>query len=192
MLPQMVLALLALAELSAVGEQQCLSGDRQPNVCFSTTPTLAATPLSTNASLADACCSACLQVPQCCCWTYDARNNDSHGPEAGDLCELKHLLVNGSTAPSCVSGTLPIAPPLVLPPPRGAPACSSSLSPPAVTTSITITDGTWESTWESTDGTWAVSYYLSACLCSDLRDALCPAAACHCLSDTDCMLTADR
>jgi hypothetical protein len=120
MLPQMVLALLALAELSAVGEQQCLSGDRQPNVCFSTAPTLAATPLSTNASLADACCSACLQVPQCCCWTYDARNNDSHGPEAGDLCELKHLLVNGSTAPSCVSGTLPIAPPLVLPPPRGA------------------------------------------------------------------------
>jgi iduronate 2-sulfatase len=130
MLPQMALVLLTLAELSAVGEQSqsCLSGDRQPNVCFSTTPTLAATQLSANASSADACCSACLQAPQCYCWTYDTRNEDSHDPEAADRCELKHLLVDGSTSsPTCVSGNvkspLPIAPPPVppaLPPPRGA------------------------------------------------------------------------
>ena len=57
---------------------QCLSRDRQPSVCFSTTATLAATPLSTNASTPDECCSACLPEQQCYCWTYSTAD-----PEAG-------------------------------------------------------------------------------------------------------------
>ena len=101
----------------------CLSGDRQFNVCFSTTPTVAATALAANATSPDSCCSACLQSPQCYCWTYDSR----HDSETGG-CELKHILQSGSTtSPHCVSGNvmspLPITPPLVpppLPPPAGA------------------------------------------------------------------------
>lgn len=106
----------------AGGEQQtCLSGDRQLNVCFSTTQTIAATELSMNAASPDACCSACLQAPQCYCWTY----NSSHDSES-DGCELKHILQSGSrTSPQCISGnvksplpiTLPLVPPPVPPPP---------------------------------------------------------------------------
>ena len=107
----------------AAPRAQCLSGDRQPNVCFSTTPTLAPTAHSMVASTPDECCSACLEVPKCYSWTFT-----SSDPEASQRCELKHILQSGSsTSAACVSGNvkspLPVAPPPVpppLPPPSGA------------------------------------------------------------------------
>lgn len=115
----------------------CLSGDRQLNVCFSTTPTISATALSASATSADACCSACLQTPQCCCWTY----SNSHDWEAGG-CELKHTLQNGSTtSPHCVSGNvkspLPIEPPLVPPPVPPPATVSAAAFPPRLKTEAT-------------------------------------------------------
>ena len=113
----------AAAAAAGAGGWQCLSGDRQPSVCFSTTATLAGTPLSGNATTPDECCAACLLVQQCYSWTF------STAEEAGqDRCQLKHILQNGSSSsPACTSGNvkspLPIAPPPVpapLPPPVGA------------------------------------------------------------------------
>ena len=128
-MPVELLLLLLLVPRPAVpgaAKGACLSGDRQPNRCFSTTPSLKPTALSMAAKSPDACCTACLQLRQCYCWTYTTGTHDADGGVYG--CQLKHILQNGSTtSAACVSGNvkspLPIAAPPVpapLPPPPDA------------------------------------------------------------------------